>query len=556
MATCSAASTARRSRTSSASSTWSPLASPGGKVRGHELQRWRPTDATQCASLSSPATGTRRTSEETQGDARDRGADPLGRASQRARRSCGAERGRRVAEGPGLGDLGEDQSRRRAGGHARRTSCDGGEGAPRRCRTTALEVSAPAWPDRSGSIALVACGERSRMTLAVRAQHLTKVYTLHREQRRTLKEWALRQYAPAEKIKALDDVSFEVGQGDAFGVIGANGSGKSTLLKLVAGTAKPTSGTLETSGRVSALLEIGAGFHPDFSGRENAYLNGSLLGLSRREMDAAMPEVERFADIGAFFDAPVKTYSSGMYMRLGFAVAVLVDPDVLLVDEVLAVGDEYFQHKCFAKIAEFRAKKNTIVLVSHDLGAVGRLCERAIWLDRGRVGAAGRVGDVVTKYRLEVGEGEQRERAARGEIGARYGSKEVEIVRACVVGADGREKPVLESGEPAAFELYYRNNAGVADAVFGFYVYRDDGTGIFGTNTLIDGAAVPDRRDGVARFRMSALDLLPGAYDGDIGIIDPQDRYYDYLEKGLNFRVIGGSREVGIVRLPHRWGFE
>jgi len=394
------------------------------------------------------------------------------------------------------------------------------------------------------------------MTLAVRAEHLTKVYTLHREQRRTLKEWALRQYAPAEKIKALDDVSFEVGQGDAFGVIGANGSGKSTLLKLVAGTAKPTSGTLETSGRVSALLEIGAGFHPDFSGRENAYLNGSLLGLSRREMDAAMPEVERFADIGAFFDAPVKTYSSGMYMRLGFAVAVHVDPDVLLVDEVLAVGDEYFQHKCFAKIAEFRAKKKTIVLVSHDLGAVGRLCERAIWLDKGRVGAAGPVRDVVTKYHLEVGEREQRERAARGEIGARYGSKEVEIVRACVVGADGREKPVLESGEPAAFELHYRNNADVGDAVFGFYVYRDDGTGIYGTNTLIDGATVPQRGEGVARFRMSALDLLPGAYDVDIGIIDPQDRYYDYLEKGLNFRVIGGSREVGIARLPHRWEFE
>src|SRR5256884_7802167 len=243
-----------------------------------------------------------------------------------------------------------------------------------------------------------------------------------------------------------------------------------------------------------------------------------------------------------------------MYMRLGFAVAVHVDPDVLLVDEVLAVGDEYFQHKCFAKIAEFRAKKKTIVLVSHDLGAVGRLCERAIGLDKGHVGAAGPVRDVVTKYHLEVGEREQRERAARGEIGARYGSKEVEIVRACVVGADGREKPVLESGEPAAFELHYRNNAGVADAVFGFYVYRDDGTGVYGTNTLIDGAVVPGRREGVARFRMSALDLLPGAYDVDIGIIDPQDRYYDYLEKGLNFRVIGGGPRGGGAGPPPRRG--
>src|SRR5256712_6216626 len=387
-------------------------------------------------------------------------------------------------------------------------------------------------------------------TLATRAEHLSKTYKLRRERGRTLKETFLRQYAPAEQVQALHDVSFTVEPGGSFGVVGANGSGESTLLKLVAGTAKPTSGPLEVTGRVSALLEIGAGFHPDFSGRENAYLNGSLLGLSRREMEAAMPEVERFADIGAFFDAAVQAFSGGMVMRLGFAVAVHVDPDVRLVDEVLAVGDEYFQHKCFAKIAEFRAKKKTIVLVSHDLGAVGRLCERAIWLDKGRVGAAGAVREVVTKYHLEVGEREQRERAARGEIGARYGSKEVEIVRACVVGAEGREKPVLESGEPAAFELHYRNHADVGDAVFGFYVYRDDGTGIYGTNTLIDGATVPRRREGVARFRMSALDLLPGAYDVDIGIIDPQDRYYDYLEKGLNFRVIGGPREGGIARPP------
>src|SRR3989441_1339543 len=317
------------------------------------------------------------------------------------------------------------------------------------------------------------------LTLAIRAEHLSKTYKLRRERGRTLKETFLRQYAPAEHVQALHDVSFTVEPGGSFGVVGANGSGKSTLLKLLAGTAKPTSGALEVTGRVTALLEIGAGFHPDLSGRENAYLNGSLLGLKRPAVDRAMPSIEAFADLGRFFDAAVKTYSSGMYARLGFAVAVHVDPDVLLVDEVLAVGDEYFQHKCFAKIAEFRRGGRTIVLVSHDLGAVSRLCERAIWLDKGRVGAAGAVRDVVTKYHLEVGEREQRERAARGEIGARYGSKEVEIVRACVVGADGREKPVLESGEPAAFELHYRNNAGVVDAVFGFYVYREDGTGIY-----------------------------------------------------------------------------
>jgi ABC-2 type transport system ATP-binding protein/lipopolysaccharide transport system ATP-binding protein len=391
---------------------------------------------------------------------------------------------------------------------------------------------------------------------AVRADRVSKTYTLRREQRRTLKEVILRQYAPSEKVEALRDVSFEVKRGEAFGVIGSNGSGKSTLLKLIAGTSKPTSGRLDVHGRVSALLELGAGFHPDFTGRENAYLNGSLLGLSRKQMDAAMPAVEAFADLGRFFDAAVKTYSSGMYARLGFAVAVHLDPDVLLVDEVLAVGDEYFQHKCFAKIAELRREGRTILLVSHDLGSVQRLCERAVWLDQGSVSASGPVRDVIAAYQRTVGEREQRERAARGEVGGRWGSKEVEIVRARVLAADGTERGVLDSGEPASIEIAYRNAAGVGDAVFGIYVYRDDGVGVYGTNTLMDGASVPSRPEGVATVRFDALDLLPGAYDVDVGIIDPQDRYYDYLQKGLSFRVIGGTREVGLARLRHRWEFD
>ena len=393
------------------------------------------------------------------------------------------------------------------------------------------------------------------MTAAVRADRVSKTYRLRRERRRTLKEVVLRQYAPAEEVDALRDVSFEVARGEAFGVIGSNGSGKSTLLKLIAGTSKPTTGTLDVSGRVSALLELGAGFHPDFTGRENAYLNGSLLGLSRKAMDAAMPAVEAFADIGRFFDAPVKTYSSGMYARLGFAVAVHLEPDVLLVDEVLAVGDEYFQHKCFAKIADFQREGRTIILVSHDLGAVSRLCQRAMWLDGGGVAQLGPVRDVMNAYQRTVGEREQRERAARGH-GERWGSKEIEIVHARICGSDGADRAVLDSGEPAAIEIAYRNAAGVTDAVFGVYVYREDGVGVYGTNTLMDGCAAPVRPEGVARFRVDALDLLPGAYDIDVGIIDPQDRYYDYWQKGLSVRVIGRTREVGVARLRHRWEFE
>src|SRR2546428_7843538 len=210
-------------------------------------------------------------------------------------------------------------------------------------------------------------------TLATRAEHFRKPSRLRGERGRTLKETFLRQYAPAEQVQALHDVSFTVEPGGSFGVVGANGSGKSTLLKLLAGTAKPTSGAVEVTGRVTALLEIGAGFHPDFSGRENAYLNGSLLGLKRNAVDHAMPAIEEFADLGRFFDAAVKTYSSGMYMRLGFSVAVHLDPDVLLVDEVLAVGDEDFQHKGFAKIAEFPAARNAIPLAPRALWPGARL---------------------------------------------------------------------------------------------------------------------------------------------------------------------------------------
>ncbi|HUG06042.1 MAG TPA: ABC transporter ATP-binding protein [Candidatus Limnocylindria bacterium] len=392
--------------------------------------------------------------------------------------------------------------------------------------------------------------------VAIRAEHLGKRYRLRTGRAPTLKELILRQIAPAEAVHALTDVSFTVERGRCFGVVGANGSGKSTLLRLIAGTAKPTTGTIAVAGRISALLELGAGFHPDFTGRENAHLNGSLLGLTRRETEAAMPAIEHFAQLGRFFDAPIKTYSSGMAARLGFAVAVHVDPDVLLVDEVLAVGDEYFQHKCYAKIAEFRGAGKTIVLVSHDIGLIQRLCDRAIWLDQGRVAAGGTVRDVATAYHLEVGERELRERALRGEVGGRTGSGEIEIVSAKVIGRDGASQTLLEIGDPASFEIRYRNRSGVGDAVFGVYVYRDDGTGIYGTNTMLDDATVPLRDEGVVRFAMDSLALLPGAYDVDVAATDRSDRHYDYHQKALNFRVVGSSREVGIARLPHRWEFE
>src|SRR6478735_2022940 len=217
----------------------------------------------------------------------------------------------------------------------------------------------------------------------------------------------LRDLRPNETFPALQDVSFSVAAGSTFGVIGRNGSGKSTALKLVAGITKPTSGTVSVRGRISALIELGAGFHPEISGRENVFINGIMLGLSKREIQNRFDEIVEFAELREFIDAPVKTYSSGMYMRLGFAVAIHVDPDVLLVDEVLAVGDEGFTHKCLDKFGEFKRRNKTILLVTHSLGLVERFCDEAVWIDDGRVMGHGDPKRIVDAYLTAVERGEE-----------------------------------------------------------------------------------------------------------------------------------------------------
>src|SRR5947207_8482999 len=218
----------------------------------------------------------------------------------------------------------------------------------------------------------------------------------------------LRDLQPSETFPALSGVTFTVPKGSTCGVIGRNGSGKSTALKLVAGITKPTSGIVRVEGRVSALIELGAGFHPEISGRENVFINGIMLGLTRREIQERFDDIVDFAELREFIDAPVKTYSSGMYMRLGFAVAIHVDPDVLLVDEVLAVGDEGFTHKCLDRFADFRRRGRTILLVTHSLGLVERFCDEALWLDGGKVRATGDPRRVVGAYVTAVEDGEER----------------------------------------------------------------------------------------------------------------------------------------------------
>ena len=254
---------------------------------------------------------------------------------------------------------------------------------------------------------------------AIEVLHASKVYRRfsHKRQFATLKSALLsrsliRDLRPDETFTAMRDVSFTVPAGRTLGVIGRNGSGKSTMLKLVAGITKPTQGTVTVNGRISALIELGAGFHPEISGRENVFINGIMLGLSKREIARRFDEIVEFAELQDFIDAPVKTYSSGMYMRLGFAVAIHVDPDVLLVDEVLAVGDEGFTHKCLDKFAEFKRRGKTILLVTHSLGLVERFCDEALWLDGGRMKGMGDPKRIVGAYITDVEVTEEQQLAA------------------------------------------------------------------------------------------------------------------------------------------------
>jgi ABC-type polysaccharide/polyol phosphate transport system ATPase subunit len=367
-----------------------------------------------------------------------------------------------------------------------------------------------------------------------------------------------------EELWALRDVSLDLGRGRMTGIIGSNGSGKSTLLKVLGGILKPTSGQVSVRGRVSALIELGAGFHPEFTGRENIFVNGVLLGLSRAEVRARFDEIVAFAGLQPFVDNPVKTYSSGMYMRLGFAIAVTVDPDILLIDEVLAVGDEAFQHRCVGKIQEFKARGKTIVLVSHDLSSIERLCDEAVWLDGGRLRAQGETRSVVGQYLDHVAREEARalgvehaqaEAAARTGNAARWGTREIEITSVRLADAEGRERYLYETGEACTLRLGYRAHQPVENPVFGVGIFRKDGLCCYGTNTAID--RIPWGKitgEGEVTVLFKQLDLVEGDYVLDVAIVQEHDHHaYDYHHQLYGFAVRSRVKDVGVARLAHEW---
>src|SRR5262245_15828529 len=320
-----------------------------------------------------------------------------------------------------------------------------------------------------------------------------------------------RRRAATSEVWALRDVSLEVEPGEALGLVGRNGSGKTTLLKLVSGIFKPTSGRVAVGGRVGSLLELGAGFHPDFTGRENVYLNGSIHGLSRKRVREVMDEIVAFAELERFIDLPVRTYSSGMYMRRGFSVAAHIEADVLLLDEVFAVGDEQFQRKCFGKIAEFKNRGGTILFVSHDARAVERLCDRAVLLRQGEVAFDGETRDAIAAYRALLAAD-----ANPDELGAglkEWGSGEARIVTAQLLDDDGGERVQLAAGEPATVRLVVVAEPGVPPPRVSLEL-RDDGGLVLGT-VVQDTNELGwngDRGNRELRFRLPRLPLADGRF--------------------------------------------
>ena len=434
---------------------------------------------------------------------------------------------------------------------------------------------------------------------AIEISHVSKIYRRfsHRKQFATLKSALLsrslvRDLNPDETFSALTDVSFEVPTGRTLGVIGRNGSGKSTLLKLVAGITKPTTGTVKVNGRISALIELGAGFHPEISGRENVFINGIMLGLTKREVTQRFDEIVEFAEMKDFIDAPVKTYSSGMYMRLGFAVAIHVDPDVLLVDEVLAVGDEGFTHKCLDKFAEFKRRGKTILLVTHSLGLVERFCDEALWMDAGRKKTTGDPKRVVGAYVTDVEKSEEAQLAA-GDAKAlesavamspddpasaalpdhpietaeapsdmfrategRWGSREIEITDVQLLDAQGAGGHVFHSGEPMTISIKLRAPIPMDDFVVGVGIFNAEGVCCYGTNTSIEQLqAVKLHGDAVAHFAVRSLDLVEGTYKLDVAVHKFDGYPFDYHRLLYTFRVKSRTKDVGIYRPAHEWSF-
>jgi ABC-type polysaccharide/polyol phosphate transport system ATPase subunit len=391
---------------------------------------------------------------------------------------------------------------------------------------------------------------------AIVVEGVSKRFRLYHEHNRSLKSAVLKgRRARYDEFWALRDVSLDIDEGKTYGLVGENGSGKSTLLKCIAKILRPDEGRIRTRGKMAALLELGSGFHPELSGRENVFLNGSILGLSRRELLARFDEIVSFAGLERFIDQPVKNYSSGMYVRLGFSVAINVDPEILLVDEVLAVGDAAFQRRCNEKFADFRRAGKTVVIVSHAAEAMRTMCDKVAWLQEGRLVAEGRPEEVVDD---SVDEGhEDRVEVAAEVAESRWGSGEVRLQRVQLLDASGRETTHPATGDAVTLRLEYQAASPVSKPVFGLALETLDGTWLWAHHTR-DAGFVPDEisGEGTIELQVPNLMLQPGTYDLSASVVDYTTTHqYDYLRRCLRFDVEHGTpRESGgYVALGGQW---
>ena len=418
---------------------------------------------------------------------------------------------------------------------------------------------------------------------AIEVKDVTKKFKVYLDKGSQLKERLLfHERNRYEERWVLKGISFEVKKGEAIGLIGHNGCGKSTTLKLLTRIIYPDAGSIEMRGRVSSLIELGAGFHPDMSGRENIYTNAAIFGLTKKEIDARMDDIIAFSELEEFLDNPVRTYSSGMYMRLAFSVAINVDADILLIDEILAVGDTNFQAKCFNKLREIKAQGTTIVIVSHSLGQIEQICERSIWIHDGQIRAEGSPRDVHPEYlsfmgekRQEIAEKEKErqeekeqkkhheeaeekkvspEELEKTKQDGRWGNGHSRIQSVKLYAENGQEQNVFATGSLVMVKVAYELKETVKDAVFGIGVFRSDGVQCYGTNTRIDQLEEFNlTKSGTMCLSLDHVNLLPGEYWLDIAIESEVGIPVDYYRQAAKVEFYSQIGDVGIARIDHKW---
>lgn len=414
--------------------------------------------------------------------------------------------------------------------------------------------------------------------VVISVKNVSKNFKVYFDKGTLLKErilfWKRNHY---EKRQVLNNISFDIKKGQTVGLIGRNGSGKSTMLKMLTGIYYPNGGSIETKGRISSLIELGAGFHPDMSGRDNIYTNASIFGLSRKEIDARLNDIIEFSELEEFIDNPVRTYSSGMYMRLAFSVAINVDADILLIDEILAVGDTNFQHKCFKKLNDLKAKGITIVLVTHDSGTIQSFCDRAIWIENGQVQYDGDSSTAIDLY-LEYMSNESKLKLLDAEDKARlkkmnsnknnvendqsqnhFGSCMNQITKAYMIDKNGKETWIHETNSPCKLVIEFNiKEDNEYKYVFGMGFLTRDGKYIYGTNTQIDKIDIPYKKgtNGKVIFDIESLPLLKGEYSVNVSIVDINGTPIDFYREYEVLNVVTNTNEVGTTSIKHKWIYE